>query len=1493
MIRPLPSLVRSWILLLTLLFVSVANSFGQQPDLKKQAIDPYQPVTGHNNLRKLSKIYDQQGRSSKGKLRSVADDAQDRRQYELQLLKDPFTGRIPEGIREKELAFARQLLSTSASGRSNGRVISDWKPRGPYNVGGRTRALAIDLEDEDVILAGGVSGGMWRSEDGGLTWSRTTGSNELKSVTAIAQDPRPGFRNIWYYTTGERIGNSASATGAFFSGNGVFKSTDGGKTWNVLSSIADNQPQLNSRYDVIFNIAIHPTTGDVYLATFLGVHRSTDGGATFTEVLAGTRDSQSDILITPSGILYASFNSGAAPNRGIFRSTDGVTWTPITPTGFPATRATAWGRIVLGYTPSNENIVYAYADNGLGNGGAYLWRYTHDATTPTWTNLSANLPAFGGAVGNLNTQGSYNMLIKVHPNDPNVIFLGATNLYRSTNGFTARTGTSWIGGYSPANDVSIYPNQHPDHHVLVFYPSNPLRALSATDGGVHYTDNILANNAGILPVLWDSRNNGYLTTQPYAVSLVPTGSSDNIMAGFQDNGTWFTNSTNLTAPWSEEFGGDGSYNLFADGGITRYVSSQRGNIYRLNYTDPNAPSGDYVSFTRVTPAGASGFAFIAPFVLDPNNDNVMYLPAGNRIWRNDNLDGIPLFSNAPTPVNWSSLANSQVPAGNTITALTVSRVPANRLYYGTNTGLIYRVDNANIGDQTKTDISTGKGLPPGNVICVTTDPTNADRVFVVFSNYNIPSIFYSENGGGTWTDISGNLEQNSSGTGNGPSARWLAIEGNNDRYYVGTSTGLYSTTTISGTSTTWTQEDPNGIGNVVVPMVRTRDDGFVALASHGNGLYSGKFEVTPLPEQTLTVINPIDDFEVFVNSPPTIIDVSNVFSNTDGGPITFSLINTNPSLITATLQENLLVLSYAPNAIGKGAIGVVATSGGESVSEAFNVTVRDIEYVLYDQNLLSNGTRPSQQFTDFGNLIAQSADDFEIPSGQTWSLESVFAPGAVNGTPVLNAAIVEIYSDSIGGPNQLIYNSGVIAPVGGSSDLTLNFPSPVSLSTGKYWISVYVRLAFGAGNQWFWRTTATINGVQAQFKDAGDLFGTGATDWSEMSTVFGGAPVDMVYTLFGKGSGIPAPSAPSDLEVLFSTNTKFDLAWADNSENELGFVIERSTTGTNFTHRATVGPDVDAYSDTDFFDPSLTYYYRVAAIGINDTSAYSNVDSTAIVPKAPVAKPATLVFPTFFVANWDSVEGAKYYELDVSSDNFQTFLTGYNAKIVSGNSHLVKGTSPSLEYQYRLRAGNAGGESDNSNAITVASVKRLKLAAVCSTDPRSTRRWKVTNPNLYPVAVKWVLLGTSQEGTFDAPPGDSFFSTNTVRGINTAIISWRDDKYIPYIAARTSTTERCTAATEAAFGQNGFEDTQIDTEIPFIIDVWPNPSTDKFNVMISSPVDSEVELEIFGLKGERHLTTKAQSNMVVEIDAQNYTPGVYILKAQQMMRKKSIKLIKE
>jgi hypothetical protein len=1216
-------------------------------------VQSFEPLTGHNNLRKLARIYDRQASGGESSVGAVGDDAQLRRLYELELLRDPATGLIPEDIRAKELAFA-QLMNDRLGNRSanrSARIIENWKARGPYNVGGRTRALAIDLDNENILLAGGVSGGMWRSEDNGLTWFKTTGSSEVQSVTAIAQDPRPGFRNTWYYSTGERIGNSAGAGGAFFGGNGIYKSTDGGRSWSILSATADNKPQSNTAYDLTFNLAIHPSTGDLYVATWVGIRMTSDGGNTFINVLPSGPDTYTDVMITPGGVMYATMDSdGTANPKGVFRSTDGITWTTITPaTGYPSATAITWGRAVLAYTPTDENIIYVFTDTNLASGAGFLWRYSHGAPTP-WTNLSGNLPSFGGIVGNLNTQTGYNLVIKVHPTNPNLVFLGGTNLYRSPNGFTSKVGMSWIGGYSPANNISVYPNQHPDQHVLAFYPSNPSKAICATDGGIHYTENILAANAGILPVTWISRNNGYLTTQPYAVSFNTTGAGEQLMAGFQDNGSWFTSTNTLSNPWTETLSGDGSYNAFADNGLTRYASSQNANIYRLNYTSADAAGGTYTSFTRVTPAGASGFSFVNPFVLDPYNDNMMYLPVGTRIWRNDNLNEIPIFSNATTGVNWTSLANSQVPAGSTITAIAISTIPANRIYYGTNTGLVFKIDNANVADQPRTDIGTGKGLPAGGFVnCITVDPANADRVFVVFSNYNVRSIFYSADGGNSWTDISGNLEESAStGVGSGPSVRWLAIEGNSDRYYVGTSTGLYATTGIDGAATTWTQEDVGGIGNVVIPMVRTRADGFVAIASHGNGLYSGKFEVTPIPHATLTLTNPVANFEVFKNSPSTIIDITDVFTDSDGEPITYSVTNNNPALVSATLSGNLLTLSYTPNARGKAIIGILAKSGNESNAQPFTVTIRDLDFALYSKNTAVSGTRPSQLFTDINNSLAQSADDFTIPEGQTWTIDKLLVGGSSTGAIVLNAMHVVVYNDNGGVPGTQVYTSGPITPLSGTvkADVELILPASVNFGPGKYWVSVYAQSPVGGAGQWFWKTTTSVTGSQSHFKDAGNVFGRGLLNWTPQSTAFAPpviAPQDLIFILMGKGTGLNAatPAAPTGLQALYATHTKFDLTWADNANDELAYLIERSTDGSSFAAYTTVAPNAVGFSDTEHFDRTLTYYYRVAAIGQSDTSSFSNIDSTAVIPDAPVAQLASFVLPGFFVANWAPALGAR------------------------------------------------------------------------------------------------------------------------------------------------------------------------------------------------------------------------------------------------------------
>ena len=140
--------------------------------------------------------------------------------------------------------------------------------RGPYNVGGRTRALAIDVTDENIILAGGVSGGVWRSTDGGSSWTKTTGSSYLHSVTSLSQDTRSGQESTWYYVTGELIGNSASEGGASYAGNGVYKSTDGGLNWTLLTSTSSSITEFDSYFDYNWRVAVNPTNGDVMVAGY-------------------------------------------------------------------------------------------------------------------------------------------------------------------------------------------------------------------------------------------------------------------------------------------------------------------------------------------------------------------------------------------------------------------------------------------------------------------------------------------------------------------------------------------------------------------------------------------------------------------------------------------------------------------------------------------------------------------------------------------------------------------------------------------------------------------------------------------------------------------------------------------------------------------------------------------------------------------------------------------------------------------------------------------------------------------------------------------------------------------------------------------------------------------------------------------------------------------------------------------------------------------------
>jgi hypothetical protein len=131
----------------------------------------------------------------------ASDNPAERIVWERLRLADPAIGEVPKNIRKKEMLFAKTLPKSTTMSKAN------WKLRGPYNVGGRTRALAFDILDENIILAGGATGGMFRSINGGASWDMTTNPNQEHRISCLTQDKRIGHEETWYFGTGENRGS--------------------------------------------------------------------------------------------------------------------------------------------------------------------------------------------------------------------------------------------------------------------------------------------------------------------------------------------------------------------------------------------------------------------------------------------------------------------------------------------------------------------------------------------------------------------------------------------------------------------------------------------------------------------------------------------------------------------------------------------------------------------------------------------------------------------------------------------------------------------------------------------------------------------------------------------------------------------------------------------------------------------------------------------------------------------------------------------------------------------------------------------------------------------------------------------------------------------------------------------------------------------------------------------------------------------------------------
>ncbi|MBT3621919.1 MAG: T9SS type A sorting domain-containing protein, partial [Flavobacteriales bacterium] len=238
---------------------------------------------------------------------------------------------------------------------------------------------------------------------------------------------------------------------------------------------------------------------------------------------------------------------------------------------------------------------------------------------------------------------------------------------------------------------------------------------------------------------------------------------------------------------------------------------------------------------------SNDYMFINPMVMDENSD-IIYMAAKNKLWRNNDIANIAYNnSHAKNDFGWEMFSDTIPNPNMIITTIETSVHPANVVYVGTKYKKIFRIDNANTGDPSLVELTSPSGANgAGYVYDIAVNPDNANEVLVVYSNYSVYSLFHSIDGGQSWIKVAGNLEQNPSGSGNGPSCRTAKIIplGNDTLYLVGTSVGLFGTANLDGQNTVWKQVASQEIGAVVIETLTYRaNDGLLVVGTHGNGIF--------------------------------------------------------------------------------------------------------------------------------------------------------------------------------------------------------------------------------------------------------------------------------------------------------------------------------------------------------------------------------------------------------------------------------------------------------------------------------------------------------------------------------------------------------------------------------------------------------------------------------------------------------------------------------